>query len=336
MERLIRHGCLFVMVVCVLQAFSPAAYAAVPTTINHQGYLTNASGQPVDGAVSMVFTLYKADNSQVWTETQSSVQVTKGVYSVLLGSVMSLAALPFDVQYFLGIKVGSDQEMSPRQALASTAYSFRAAKADSLAYTGAIYRWATFDTYDQSFWMAQNNPALYGGVNPSNWTDNNANAAQISADKSVLRTLFTNKGYGGKNALIVSHVYLQYSSTNGRVTVVLMRIRNSTASQISWTPYFYFTSCASWSERASVALNGTSIYSASGDYASAQAGVSMLIPANRVSTVIFAIPSGPPVTGPGGFFVRSNLFAFYNDSLQLPAGLEYVDDLDTATGGWEQ
>jgi hypothetical protein len=28
--------------------------------------------------------------------------------------------------------------------------------------------------------------------------------------------------------------------------------------------------------------------------------------------------------------------AFGNNSLQLPAGLEFVDDLDTATGGYEQ
>ncbi len=35
-------------------------------------------------------------------------------------------------------------------------------------------------------------------------------------------------------------------------------------------------------------------------------------------------------------YLRSCRLAFYNNSLTLPAGLSYVDDLDTATGGWEQ
>lgn len=55
-----------------------------------------------------------------------------------------------------------------------------------------------------------------------------------------------------------------------------------------------------------------------------------LIPANRTSTVIFVSGSAPVAT------TRATLMAFSNDSLALPAGLEYVDDLDTATGGWEQ
>jgi hypothetical protein len=34
--------------------------------------------------------------------------------------------------------------------------------------------------------------------------------------------------------------------------------------------------------------------------------------------------------------MRSLFLGFYNDSLKLPAGLEFVDDFDTATGGWEK
>ena len=41
-------------------------------------------------------------------------------------------------------------------------------------------------------------------------------------------------------------------------------------------------------------------------------------------------------TGSHGGPTRSVILAFYNDSLDLPAGLEFVDDLDTATGGYEQ
>jgi hypothetical protein len=33
---------------------------------------------------------------------------------------------------------------------------------------------------------------------------------------------------------------------------------------------------------------------------------------------------------------RSQILSFYGNTLALPTGLSYVDDLDTATGGWEQ
>ena len=39
-------------------------------------------------------------------------------------------------------------------------------------------------------------------------------------------------------------------------------------------------------------------------------------------------PSGYPSN------TRSNVLAFYSGSLTLPAGLEYVDDLQTAQGDW--
>ena len=38
----------------------------------------------------------------------------------------------------------------------------------------------------------------------------------------------------------------------------------------------------------------------------------------------------------GGLYCRASALAFHNDSLVLPAGLEFVDDLDTASGGYEQ
>ena len=44
----------------------------------------------------------------------------------------------------------------------------------------------------------------------------------------------------------------------------------------------------------------------------------------------------------GGFtlvtssWTRSTILAFVSNSLALPAGLQFVDDLDTATGGWTQ
>ncbi len=116
-----------------------SAMAAVPQTISYQGYLTDAQGAPVNGTVSMTFGLYTAPAgtaAPLWTETQDSVTVTNGVYSATLGSATPLA-LPFDQQYWLGITVGSDPEMTPRQALVSVPYAQRARTIDDGSVTAS-------------------------------------------------------------------------------------------------------------------------------------------------------------------------------------------------------
>ncbi|MEA3360273.1 MAG: hypothetical protein U9R17_12840, partial [Thermodesulfobacteriota bacterium] len=108
------------------------SYAAIPQKINYQGYLTDPQGTAIDGTASMVFSVYSqaSGGTALWTETQT-VTVTDGVFSVNLGNVNSID-LPFDTQYYLGITVGSDNEMIPRQALSSVGYAYRAKEADSV------------------------------------------------------------------------------------------------------------------------------------------------------------------------------------------------------------
>jgi|GEM_PF-1519072 len=193
---------------------------------------------------------------------------------------------------------------------------------------GATYRWATFTTYDQQSWACGNTASLFGGVNPSNWTDNNYLAANMPSDKEVLRTIFTQKGYASKNAMIMNDDWMSYSSTNGKVVMALFRIKNTTENAITWTPWFYCSAYGAWGEKASLSLNGADTWNT---ISSSNASVSLSIPASRTSTVIFVSTSGSPVNN-----VRNCRLAFYNNSLLLPVGLEFVDDLDTATGGWEQ
>lgn len=111
------------------------AFGSVPRTMNCQGYLTDESGRPVNGAVSMAFALYNVESggSALWTETHQNVTVTNGVYGVVLGDGTPAPVpivLPFDQPYYLGITVGTDNEMAPRLALTSAGYSLRAAAAD--------------------------------------------------------------------------------------------------------------------------------------------------------------------------------------------------------------
>jgi len=123
-------GLLLAVLLCVL---AEVASADVPKMINHQGYLTNSTGAPVNAAVSIVFTIYDAPSSGnvLWSETQS-VAVNQGVFDVNLGSINPIN-LPFDIPYFMGIKVGTDAEMTPRQALTSVSYAFRSTLANAVA-----------------------------------------------------------------------------------------------------------------------------------------------------------------------------------------------------------
>jgi hypothetical protein len=112
-------------------------HAAIPRTLNFQGYLTNPGGNPVQGPVTMVFSLYvqETGGSALWTETHLDVQVTNGIYSVLLGETTPLG-LPFDGPYYLGIRLGTDPEMTPRLALTSVGYALRAGTADQALIQG--------------------------------------------------------------------------------------------------------------------------------------------------------------------------------------------------------
>ena len=112
-----------------------AAYPAPPQTINYQGMLKSAGG-PVNGAISMTFKLYSSETDTLtpalWIESHPTVTVSGGKYSVVLGSVTPIN-LSFDVPYFLGVTVATDEEMTPRQVMSTAPYAFRAMQTDNLS-----------------------------------------------------------------------------------------------------------------------------------------------------------------------------------------------------------
>ncbi|MBV5337920.1 MAG: hypothetical protein J0653_08400, partial [Deltaproteobacteria bacterium] len=103
---------------------------------------------------------------------------------------------------------------------------------------------------------------------------------------------------------------------------------------ITWTPYIKYTSYPSWNEKASVAINGSSAWTSPGDSIAggSSTSISISIPANKTSTIVFQASAGRTTVSTGSLNLRATLLAFYNNSLVLPAGLEYVDDLGTITG----
>jgi hypothetical protein len=103
--------------------------AQVPQLINYQGKLTKVSGVPLDTTIQMVFTIYddSTGGNPLWTETQNSVNVEKGVFNVLLGSSVPVSYSTFDGNIrYLGVKVGGDPEITPRKSIVSVPYAYNA------------------------------------------------------------------------------------------------------------------------------------------------------------------------------------------------------------------
>jgi hypothetical protein len=121
-----------------LLIFAGLVQAAQPRTLHYQGYLADASGQPLSGTVQITFTLYDAASAgaALWSETHPAVQVLDGNFGVVLGALTELN-LAFDAPYYLALRINADAEMAARLKLATSPYALRAGMADAAA-PGAI------------------------------------------------------------------------------------------------------------------------------------------------------------------------------------------------------
>lgn len=118
------------LTVGLLLALTGNALADVPRTINYQGRLTDLNGNPMtDGIYAVTTTLYDSltGGSSLWSDNYS-VQTTNGYFSLILGSnVARPLNLDFTQQYYIGVAVSPDSEMTPRQPLNSVPYALNVA-----------------------------------------------------------------------------------------------------------------------------------------------------------------------------------------------------------------
>jgi|GEM_PF-1583590 len=101
---------------------APAALTAAQ--INYQGYLTDASAQPLDGAFDMTFRLFDdlAAGTQVWgDEVHAGVVVSHGLFQAVLGETAPLDLDVFRQQLYLESVVGAT--VLPRQMLHAVPYA---------------------------------------------------------------------------------------------------------------------------------------------------------------------------------------------------------------------
>jgi hypothetical protein len=95
---------------------APGAPAGTLANITYQGRLTNSSGSPLNSTVNMVFKLYNSSSVLLWTSATRSVTPVNGLFTVYLGDGSDPNLNIVDVAT-IGVTVGSDAEMTPRQPL---------------------------------------------------------------------------------------------------------------------------------------------------------------------------------------------------------------------------
>ena len=113
--------------------------AAVPETLSVQGRLTDVAGQDLNGTFDLTVAIYNLDSggTALWSETHGQTSIQDGIFNLVLGNTTALTPLAFDVQYWLGIQLGTDPEMSPRIPLTAGAYSLAARTVDDDAVSTA-------------------------------------------------------------------------------------------------------------------------------------------------------------------------------------------------------
>jgi hypothetical protein len=109
----------------------------IPRVMLFEAYVIDSSGKPLpDGRYNLTCALYTnpKEGSPIWVEEHQDVQVSGGNIGIYLGegTVPNPLDIPFDQQYFLGVRLDDGPEMVPRWKLTTSAYSFRAKTADEV------------------------------------------------------------------------------------------------------------------------------------------------------------------------------------------------------------
>jgi hypothetical protein len=104
-----------------------------PSTIAYQGRLADANGNPLTGTYNMIFRLYAVPTggAPLWEEQwtgSNGVRVSDGLFNVMLGSLTPIqqSVIASRDPLWLGITVGTDDEMTPRVQLGSVPFAMQA------------------------------------------------------------------------------------------------------------------------------------------------------------------------------------------------------------------
>jgi len=134
--------------IAAMALLSVTAEAQVPERMHYQGFLTTASGIPIDcldpatcsQPIELTFRIYSdpVADALLWEEDHLGVIVNGGVFNVTLGSSVPLTPDLLEGPAFLGIEVNGNEELQPRQELVSAAFALRCQEALNAGSLGGV------------------------------------------------------------------------------------------------------------------------------------------------------------------------------------------------------
>ncbi len=229
-----------VLLLLTISAPGGVAYAQVPQTLNYQGYLTDSAGQALLDSEVVEFSIYAAETggAPLWSEFQS-VFPAQGLFSTTLGNTANpFPPGMFNTPLYLGVKVGTDNEMTPRAALSSAAFSLKALDSETL-------EGMTSSDLDQSSDVATLSSDLTNGLSSLQ-----AQITQVGSDLASAETTITQVETN------VTTVTLDVAQVENDVSVIEGDI-TSIESTLTDKQNRVFQSCVAGASIRQIALNGS-------------------------------------------------------------------------------
>lgn len=230
---------------------------SVPNLIDYQGKITDSASNPITNPVSIVFAIYSVSTggSNLWTETHSSVTPVDGLVHVLLGSIPA-TPLPGDLfdgsDRWLGIKIGGDDEMTPRLRIVSVPYAIYANDSDNLDGHDSSYfmpasadNWVniTGDTMTGNLVVnANSGHSIHGtslGETGVLGEVNSTNAGTHYGLKGTATGSYTNIGaYGGSDGSTTNYGIYGIAEDGSSLNVGIYATANGDVSSVDYAGYF--------------------------------------------------------------------------------------------------
>ena len=197
--------------ICVLMLLAATAVAGVPLLLSHQGRLLDASDQPINGTLTITFSIYDVPTagSPLWTEDHPGVVVTNGLFTAELGTTVPLSADILTgsgggggggaVRY-LQVQISGEPPIAPRLRLGSAPYSVASSRVSGDIETAPGSISINDGSHDRAIIKSLGSVTYVGTWDVSNnnssklYTDTDSAGLAVRIDDHDLLGLRVNKG----------------------------------------------------------------------------------------------------------------------------------------------
>jgi len=170
------------------QSFAyPTALTRAGRILSFQGRLTDTLSNPITTATNVVFQLYSVSSGGVALYNTGTCSVTPdqdGIFSSLIGSDCGaeIAASVFteNANVYLGVTVGADAEMTPRQQIANVGYAINSETLQGFP-PGTNISTIPYINSQGNLLIAATNPGLHSTYASSTFTISSAQATTIQS-----------------------------------------------------------------------------------------------------------------------------------------------------------